>query len=200
MTDGNFSNPYRRRRSRFHRTDQGKDRNSHRLVRTGLINPQVVEMPRIRPAIEAGLMVLLEAAGPYMRPVLAVSKQMFCLSKSCSIATCRAHLVRLVRMNLLRTIPDSGRDRQPAHAFYPSAQPFQARPGEQQCLLALLAHLAHFFLDTVQPWSKSPSWARLRNRLGGLRRIRRLRRTLPPQPILHSFLSAPFEVMLGALL
>jgi hypothetical protein len=27
-------------------------------------------MPRMRPAIEAGLMVLLEAADPYMRPVL----------------------------------------------------------------------------------------------------------------------------------
>jgi hypothetical protein len=37
---------------------------------TGLINPQVVEMPRMRPAIEAGLMVLLEVADPYMRPVL----------------------------------------------------------------------------------------------------------------------------------
>jgi REP element-mobilizing transposase RayT len=37
---------------------------------TGLINPQVVEMPRMRPAIEVGLIVLLEAADPYMRPVL----------------------------------------------------------------------------------------------------------------------------------
>jgi hypothetical protein len=35
----------------------------------------------MRPAIEAGLMVLLEAAGPYMRPVLAVSKVTFRLSK-----------------------------------------------------------------------------------------------------------------------
>jgi hypothetical protein len=41
-----------------------------RLAGTGLINPQVVEMPRMRPAIEAGLMVLLEVADPYMRPVL----------------------------------------------------------------------------------------------------------------------------------
>jgi REP element-mobilizing transposase RayT len=40
---------------------------------TGLINPQVVEMPRMRPAIEAGLMVLLEAADPNMRPVLKQS-------------------------------------------------------------------------------------------------------------------------------
>ena len=38
--------------------------------RTGLIYPQVVEMPRMRPAIDAGLIVLLEAADPYMRPVL----------------------------------------------------------------------------------------------------------------------------------
>ena len=40
----------------------------------------------MRPAIEAGLMVLLEAAGPYMRPVLALSKVTFCLSKSWSRA------------------------------------------------------------------------------------------------------------------
>jgi hypothetical protein len=39
----------------------------------------------MRPAIEAGLMVLLEAAGPYMRPVLAVSIT-FCLSRSSSRA------------------------------------------------------------------------------------------------------------------
>jgi hypothetical protein len=41
-------------------------------------------MPRMRPAIEAGLMVLLEAAGPYMRPVLTVGNLTFCLSKSWS--------------------------------------------------------------------------------------------------------------------
>jgi hypothetical protein len=47
-----------------------KDGTGHLLAGTGLINPRVVEMPRMRPAIEAGLIVLLEAAGPYMRPVL----------------------------------------------------------------------------------------------------------------------------------
>jgi hypothetical protein len=36
----------------------------------------------MRPAIEAGLMVLLEAADSYMRPVLAVSKLTFCLSEN----------------------------------------------------------------------------------------------------------------------
>jgi hypothetical protein len=41
-----------------------------RNARTGLIIPQLVEMPRMRPAIKAGLLVLLEAADPYMRPVL----------------------------------------------------------------------------------------------------------------------------------
>jgi hypothetical protein len=45
---------------------------SRRILRTGLINPQLVDVPRMRPAIEAGLMVLIEAAGPYMRPVLVV--------------------------------------------------------------------------------------------------------------------------------
>jgi hypothetical protein len=40
----------------------------------------------MRPAIEAGLMVLLEAAGPYIRPVLAVTKVTFRLSKSWSRA------------------------------------------------------------------------------------------------------------------
>jgi len=39
----------------------------------------------MRPAIGAGLMILLEAAGPYMRPVLAVSK-LTRLSKSWSRA------------------------------------------------------------------------------------------------------------------
>jgi hypothetical protein len=40
----------------------------------------------MRPAIEAGLTVLLEAAGPYMRPVLALSNLTFCLTKSWSRA------------------------------------------------------------------------------------------------------------------
>jgi hypothetical protein len=35
----------------------------------------------MRPAIKAGLMVLLEAAGPFMRAVLCVSKATFCLSE-----------------------------------------------------------------------------------------------------------------------
>ena len=43
-------------------------------------------MPRMRPALGAGLMVLLDAAGPYMRPVLALSKKTFCLSISWSRA------------------------------------------------------------------------------------------------------------------
>ena len=35
----------------------------------------------MRPAIEAELMVSLEAAEPYMKPVLGVSKATFCLSE-----------------------------------------------------------------------------------------------------------------------
>jgi hypothetical protein len=40
----------------------------------------------MRHAIAAGLMVLLEAAGLYMRPVQNMSKLTFCLSKSWSRA------------------------------------------------------------------------------------------------------------------
>jgi hypothetical protein len=53
MTYGTFANP---KRPVCHRTDQLKGGIAHLLGRTGLINPQVVEMPRMRPAIKAGLM------------------------------------------------------------------------------------------------------------------------------------------------
>jgi hypothetical protein len=61
-----------------------------------------VGMPRMRPAIEAELMVSLEAADPYMKPVLGVSKATFCLSR----ATCR---------NFRENVCDRARIGKPAH-------------------------------------------------------------------------------------
>jgi hypothetical protein len=46
---------------------------SARNARSCLINPETVEMPRMRPAIKAGLMQIVEAAMPYMRQLLVVT-------------------------------------------------------------------------------------------------------------------------------
>jgi len=67
---GNSTTP-----SKGHRWGQRrrrKMRGDRAGLRAGLVNPRAVEMPRMRPAIEAGLMVLLEAADPYMSPVRSV--------------------------------------------------------------------------------------------------------------------------------
>ena len=40
------------------------------MPRTGLINPTRLVRPRMKPAIEAGLMLFVEAATLFMRPVL----------------------------------------------------------------------------------------------------------------------------------
>ena len=72
----------------------------------------------MRPAIEAGLRVLLEAADPYVRPVLSVSKATFSLSKF----TCRKF-----------------------GAYHPRSGKVSAGQHMRRRLIALIALIAHFF-------------------------------------------------------
>ena len=51
----------------------GCEWNDNQTSRTGLINPQNQQSQRMRPAAEAGLMLVAEAANLYMRPVLGSS-------------------------------------------------------------------------------------------------------------------------------
>jgi hypothetical protein len=127
------------------------------------------------------LMAAFLSKPPFPSASSSRSKVTFCLPKSCSIATCRARLNVLSAHEFIRTIPNSGRDRQPTHAFDPYAKRFQGRPGERHTLFALLAVFAHFFLprhrtNLVETFATDtpPDW------MGAIRRMRRLRRNFHP--------------------